>query len=356
MSASRAESLELDIPDVMLNNVAAELAVSGAQPGSSVQLSVGDREYQALAGVDGRATFAEVVVPDTGAVAVRASGSGGAVAAASLRVIPAWISIAPPLIAIAIALTLRNVIPALLIGIWFGATAIRGFSPAGMFHGLLDSFAVFVTTALLDPNRVAIILFSLMIGGMVGIITRNGGMASVVQLIVSRARTAAGGQVSVWLMGLMIFFDDYSNTLVVGNTARPMTDHLQISREKLAYIVDSTAAPVVCLALITTWIGYEVGLIDAAISSLRASRNRRIRYSCTPSLTCSIPYSRSFSCLLLRTAGATWGQCTKPKYGRATVPCRQSKPTRCRRWRGIRSMQKRIFRCAPSTRSYRCWY
>jgi Na+/H+ antiporter NhaC len=268
MSASRAESLELDIPDVMLNNVAAELAVSGAQPGSSVQLSVGDREYQALAGVDGRATFAEVVVPDTGAVAVRASGSGGAVAAASLRVIPAWISIAPPLIAIAIALTLRNVIPALLIGIWFGATAIRGFSPAGMFHGLLDSFAVFVTTALLDPNRVAIILFSLMIGGMVGIITRNGGMASVVQLIVSRARTAAGGQVSVWLMGLMIFFDDYSNTLVVGNTARPMTDHLQISREKLAYIVDSTAAPVVCLALITTWIGYEVGLIDAAISSL----------------------------------------------------------------------------------------
>jgi Na+/H+ antiporter NhaC len=69
-------------------------------------------------------------------------------------------------------------------------------------------------------------------------------------------------------MGLMIFFDDYSNTLVVGNTARPMTDQLNISREKLAYIVDSTAAPVVCLALITTWIGYEVGLIDSAISSI----------------------------------------------------------------------------------------
>ena len=66
----------------------------------------------------------------------------------------------------------------------------------------------------------------------------------------------------------MIFFDDYSNTLVVGNTARPLTDHLKISREKLAYIVDSTAAPVVCLALITTWIGYEVGLIDAALSSI----------------------------------------------------------------------------------------
>ena len=71
----------------------------------------------------------------------------------------------------------------------------------------------------------------MMIGGMVGIITRNGGMNSIVMLLVSKAKTAIGGQVSVWMMGLMIFFDDYSNTLVVGNTARPLTDHLKISRE-----------------------------------------------------------------------------------------------------------------------------
>ena len=108
----------------------------------------------------------------------------------------------------------------------------------------------------------------MMIGGMVGIITRNGGMASIVLAIVSKAKTAIGGQVAVWLMGLMIFFDDYSNTLVVGNTARSLTDHLKISREKLAYIVDSTAAPVACIALITTWIGYQIGLIDQAISTI----------------------------------------------------------------------------------------
>jgi Na+/H+ antiporter NhaC len=69
-------------------------------------------------------------------------------------------------------------------------------------------------------------------------------------------------------MGLMIFFDDYANTLVVGNTARPITDQLNISREKLAYIVDSTAAPVVSIALITTWIGYEVSLIDDALQGI----------------------------------------------------------------------------------------
>ena len=131
----------------------------------------------------------------------------------------------PPLVAILIALTLRNVIPALLIGVWLGATSLRSFSPAGIFRGLLDGFEIYVVRALADRDHAAIILFSLMIGGMVGIITRNGGMTSIVRMIVSRARTAIGGQVPVWGMGLMIFFDDYSNTLVVGNTARPITDH-----------------------------------------------------------------------------------------------------------------------------------
>jgi Na+/H+ antiporter NhaC len=185
-----------------------------------------------------------------------------------VRVIPGWISVLPAVLAILIALTLRNVIPALLLGLWVGATALQSFTLEGAGRGLLDSFQVFVTGAIADFDRASIILFTMMIGGMVGIITRNGGMASIVKSIVSRARTAIGGQVAVWLMGLMIFFDDYSNTLVVGNTARSLTDHLKVSREKLAYIVDSTAAPVACIALITTWIGYQIGLVDQALASI----------------------------------------------------------------------------------------
>ncbi|MEX0709120.1 MAG: Na+/H+ antiporter NhaC family protein, partial [Woeseia sp.] len=204
----------------------------------------------------------------TGAVVVSASAADITGTRAELRVLPGWVSVLPPLVAILIALLLRNVIPALLVGIWLGAAALRSFTPQGIFGGLLDSFQVFVVGALANPDNASIILFSMMIGGMVGIITRNGGMARIVQIIVRRARTAIAGQVSVWMMGLMIFFDDYSNTLVVGNTARPLTDKLRISREKLAYIVDSTAAPVVCLALITTWIGYEVGLIGAALRGI----------------------------------------------------------------------------------------
>jgi len=201
-------------------------------------------------------------------VTLVASDAAGEQASEDLRVLPGWVSLAPPLLAILVALTLRSVIPALLLGIWVGAAALKSFSLPGIFAGLLDSLQVFVVGALADPDHAAIILFSMMIGGMVGIITRNGGMTKIVMALVRRAKTAVGGQLAVWLMGIMIFFDDYSNTLVVGNTARPMTDQLKISREKLAYIVDSTAAPVVCIALITTWIGYEVGLIDAALEKI----------------------------------------------------------------------------------------
>jgi len=105
-----------------------------------------------------------------------------------------------------------------------------------------------------------------MIGGTVGIISRNGGMQGIVNLIVSWADDARRACLATATMGLAIFFDDYANTLVVGNTMRPVTDSMNVSRAKLAYIVDSTAAPVATIAFVTTWIGYQVGLIGEAIS------------------------------------------------------------------------------------------
>jgi len=263
-----SHALEISTAKVALQDIVTEISVAGVTPASEVRLSVAGVSYSAVADDFGNASFPEVIVADSGTAEILVNDAAGGSASASLRVLPGWISITPPLLAILIALLLRNVIPALLVGVWFGATALRSFSGPGVFGGLLDGFEIYVVGALADRDHAAIILFSLMIGGMVGIITRNGGMARIVQLMVSRAKTAVSGQVAVWGMGLMIFFDDYSNTLVVGNTARPLTDHLKISREKLAYIVDSTAAPVVCLALITTWIGYEVGLIDESIRSI----------------------------------------------------------------------------------------
>ena len=177
-----------------------------------------------------------------------------------------WVSILPPLLAIVLALYLRQVIPALFMGLWFGAWAINGFTLAGFWLGLLESFQIHILNAVANTDHSAVILFSLMIGGTVGIISRNGGMQGIVNLIVSWADDARRACLATATMGLAIFFDDYANTLVVGNTMRPVTDSMNVSRAKLAYIVDSTAAPVATIAFVTTWIGYQVGLIGEAVS------------------------------------------------------------------------------------------
>lgn len=179
-----------------------------------------------------------------------------------------WVSVLPPVLAIVLALLLRQVVPALFVGIWIGAWALNGFSLAGLWVGLLETFETHIVNALADRDHAAVILFSMMVGGMVGIISRNGGLLGIVERIVGFADSARRASLATVAMGLAIFFDDYANTLVVGNTMRPVTDRMRISREKLAYLVDSTAAPIACLALVTTWIGYEVGLIRSAIENI----------------------------------------------------------------------------------------
>ena len=262
-----AQAITIEAPKVGLSAVPIEIVVRDVAAGSTVTVEFSGDTQVAVAGSDGSAEFNALMTANSGRFDIIAIADDQS-AIMPLRVLPGWMSLMPAFLAIAVALVLRNVVPALLLGLWLGSTALQEFSPLGALKGLMDVLVVFVVDALSDSDRASIIVFTMMIGGMVGIITRNGGMAAIVRVVVSRAKTVIGGQVSVWLMGLMIFFDDYANTLVVGNTARPITDHLKISREKLAYIVDSTAAPVVCIALVTTWIGYQVSLIDQAMQDI----------------------------------------------------------------------------------------
>ena len=183
-------------------------------------------------------------------------------------VIRPWVSILPPLIAIALAFLTRSIVPSLFVAIWFGSWAVNGLTFGGIFTGLLDSFNVFILNTILDRDHVIIALFTLMLGGMVGIIYRNGGMHGIIQLLIKKANTPKKGQISIWLFGVIIFFDDYSNTLIVGNTSRLLCDKLGISREKLAYLVDSTSAPVATVAVITTWIGFQISIISDSIESI----------------------------------------------------------------------------------------
>ena len=183
---------------------------------------------------------------------------------ATIRLVPGWTTILPPLIAIFFALITRQVLLSLFLGILSGSLIINGFQIASFFK-VIEEYGM---NALNDSGHLSIIIFSTIIGGMVAIISKNGGMAGVVDVLSKYAKSVRSTQFITWFLGVAIFFDDYANTLVVGNTMKSVTDKYNISREKLAYLVDSTAAPVAAIAFITTWIGAELGYIDDATKSL----------------------------------------------------------------------------------------
>jgi Na+/H+ antiporter NhaC len=174
--------------------------------------------------------------------------------------VPGWASLVPPLVAIVLALLFREVVTALFAGVWLGALMVAGWNPITATWRLIDQFIV-PALGDVDGGHTQIVVFSLLLGGMVGIIARNGGTMGIVEAVAPLARSARRGKLAAWAAGLAIFFDDYANTLIVGNTMRPITDRLKVSREKLAYLVDSTAAPVAAIIPISTWVGYEISLI-----------------------------------------------------------------------------------------------
>ena len=186
---------------------------------------------------------------------------------------PLWMSILPPLIAIVMAFILKEVLSSLFLGILTGTFLMAlyngGQSPlSALGSGVLRTVDTYIVGSINDHDHVIIIVFTMLIGGMVRVITANGGMQGIVKWLSRKAKSPKSGQLMTFLMDLSIFFDDYSNTLIVGNTMRPIADKLKVSREKLAYIVDSTSAPVVAVAFITTWIGAELSYIQDGISGI----------------------------------------------------------------------------------------
>ena len=187
-------------------------------------------------------------------------------------VIPGWLSILPPLIAILLALIFKEVISSLFIGIFIGAATLGFYTDgiSGIFGAFLTVLDHYILSALVNTDHLSVILFSVLIGSVVAVISKNGGMQGVVNKLIRFAKTRKSGMLTTYFLGIAIFFDDYANTLVVGNTMRSVTDKLRISREKLAYIVDSTAAPIAAVAFITTWIGAELTYISDGVSKIEA--------------------------------------------------------------------------------------
>ncbi|MCH7963318.1 MAG: Na+/H+ antiporter NhaC family protein [Bacteroidetes bacterium] len=199
----------------------------------------------------------------------------------SVRVFPGLLSIIPPLIAILFALIFRQVILSLMLGIYVGAVFIYDYNP---LTGLLRLVDKYIINSISDVSHIQIIVFTLFFGGVIGLISKSGGTRGIANVITKFAKNRKSTMISAWLSGLVIFFDDYANTLIVGNLMRPVTDKMKISREKLAFIVDATAAPVASIFIISSWIGYEVGLIQDGLTMIGSDANAYATFLAT------IPY------------------------------------------------------------------
>ena len=181
----------------------------------------------------------------------------------SVRVVhPLW-SLLPPLLSIVLALWLRQVLLALTAGVLSGALIYTGHPVSAFVMATRDVVVPSVT----DSFQASILLFTATLGGMVGVVARAGGTHGLVDAVRRWIHDARSSQLATGILGLVIFFDDYANTLLVGNTMRPVTDRMRVSREKLSYLVDSTAAPVATVAVLSTWVGYQVGLIGDGLQA-----------------------------------------------------------------------------------------
>lgn len=198
----------------------------------------------------------------------------GSVAKVVLPYATRW-SLLPALVAITLAVALQRVLWALLAaglvgGIVHVATAAPGVAvgateavSGGLWHFAVDALW---RRAICHDFYLRITLFVVFLFMTVGVITRNGGVQGMVLRLQGLVRGPVSAQLCSFLAGVLVFFDDYTNCLLVGTTMRPLCDHRRVSRAKLAYIVDSTAAPIAGLSVFSTWVVYEMSMYRAPLA------------------------------------------------------------------------------------------
>ena len=183
-----------------------------------------------------------------------------------------WYSIIPPLIAITLAVITTKLF--LSLGVAVGSGLLLAWMQQEVSINSFVSEVVWFARAVtvgndgIDLFNIWVILFVLFMMSMISVVIASGGIASAISILSHLARGPRTTQLITAVMGTVIFIGDYSNAMLVGPTMRPITDRYKVSREKLAYIVDSTSAPIAGLAFVSTWIGYEVGLFNSVADNI----------------------------------------------------------------------------------------
>lgn len=168
-------------------------------------------------------------------------------------------ALVPPIVAITLALITKEVYSSLFIGILVGGLFFSGFSFEGtLTHIIEDGFL----SVLSDKGNVGILMFLVILGTMVCLINRAGGSAAFGKWAQTHIKSRIGVQLITIILGMIIFIDDYFNCLTVGSVMRPVADKHNISRPKLAYLIDATAAPICIIAPISSWAAAVTGFVD----------------------------------------------------------------------------------------------
>ena len=170
----------------------------------------------------------------------------------------------PPVVAIVLALITKEVYSSLFIGIVTGALIYTGFSPIATLDTVINDGFI---NSVADAWNIGIFMFLILLGTMVALMNKAGGSAAFGEWAKKHVKTRAGALLATFLLGVLIFVDDYFNCLTVGSVMQPVTDGHKISRAKLAYIIDTTAAPICMIAPISSWAAAVSGMVDEGVYS-----------------------------------------------------------------------------------------
>ncbi|WP_323191211.1 Na+/H+ antiporter NhaC family protein [Halostella sp. PRR32] len=204
------------------------------------------------------------------------------------------LSLVPPLLAIALAIITRRAMLSLFLGVWIGGAIVAGAAAdtvleyaATPFTGVIEAFDWIISSIGESTFQAKIIVFTFLLGAGIALLWRLGGSLAVAQFARSRVDSHRRVGIVTWLFGMVWFFDDYANTAIVGSAMKDMADNMQMSREKLAYILDSTAAPVATFG-ISSWVAFQIGLVQTAYENMGIQGD-------TPSATATFLWSIPFN-------------------------------------------------------------
>ncbi len=181
------------------------------------------------------------------------------------------ISLIPAILSVGLAFKFKNVFLSLGFGLYSGLVIDAFLNGTGFLSSFIIgifNLPIYLTESLGSSGNAGIVMQILLISGLIYLLTYTGGLRAFANTIVKFANSRKNTQLITWTMGLAVFFDDYANALIVGPVMKNITDTARISREKLAFIIDATAAPIAGLVIISTWIGYEISLITEQLANV----------------------------------------------------------------------------------------